>query len=521
MGAFTEENQLILSKKQYELFNNNSLFNGIKEVFKKSFPMGTNLFNIFNYEPDSTEEITENLIELNLVEQKLDEEEEFIDAFNSILNSFNYKYLKPLCKNSKWADIYLILSQNENENRVAKVYNKGLNGINKKIFESDVNKLMKINQENVVKVFNTGFFEFKGLYYFFIIMEYIKGKDFKELNPQIFFEESYIKRLRYFEQALDGINEFRKFFETHNDLFARNIMITDPDKNDERKIVIIDPGYSKFSYDPEDEDSDLYSIKEELVYLFLKQGEIAKITENISLRDLEFPEFRTMIKDLIREVEIGLSCENDVYKEYSQALKPSASSGPSDHRIQIILDLVKFKIVDYYREIKPDKKKKIRKLIDVLGTFNPLFTEKYGEGRLNSFIMYYFNVSSSNEFKPYLSKLHIEIPKRSSLIIAGDFALKVQKYMIEHKISECVSIGRVHGEYDTEIRSHSIFPQAMSFDYEFKPALKELRKRVFIRGETYEKQESKTEFIASSQSRLMTFIQSYSLDYYFQQFDIV
>lgn len=298
-------------------------------------------------------------------------------------------------------------------------------------------------------------------------------------------------------------------------------MITDLDKNNERKICIIDPGYSQYSYDPEDEDSDLYSIKEGIINLFLKQEEITKITENVSLRDLEFPELRMLIKNLIKEEEIELIRENDVHKEYSQVLLPSASTGPSDHRIQIILDLVKFKIVDYYREIIPDKKKKIRKLIDVLGTFNPLFTEKYGKGGLNSFITYYFNVSSSNEFQPHLSKLHIEMPRRSSLIIAGDFALKVQKYMMEHKISECVSIGRVHGEYDTEIRSHLIFPQEMSFDYEFKPALKELRKLGFIRGEPYENQDNKTEFIVHSQPKLTMFIQFYSLDYYFQHFDLV
>lgn len=76
-AGMTDENQLNLSKNQYEIFNRNPLFNGIREVFKKSFPMGTILFKIFNYKPDQSptkkdffEEITEHLKELGIVEQE-------------------------------------------------------------------------------------------------------------------------------------------------------------------------------------------------------------------------------------------------------------------------------------------------------------------------------------------------------------------------------------------------------------------------------------------------------------------
>jgi len=86
-----------------------------------------------------------------------------------------------------------------------------------------------------------------------------------------------------------------------------------------------------------------------------------------------------------------------------------------------------------------------------------------------------------------------------------------------NNLLENVLIGKVHGEYDTEIRSHLIFPQEMSFDKEFKPALKKLKNLGFIRGEPYENQDSKTEFIVSSQLNLTRFIESYSLDYYFKQ----
>lgn len=229
------------------------------------------------------------------------EEDEFNIAFNSALNYLGYQYLKPLDKSGSWADLYLVFSRDNTEIRLAKVYSKAFGLINKEIFESDANKLKKIDHENVVKVFNKGHFKIKDTPYFFLVMEYIKGQDFSEINSQIFFEEPYITRLKYFDQALDGINEFRKFFKLHHDLFGRNIMITDPDKNNERKIVIIDPGYSRYSYDPEDEDHDLYSIKEELFSLFLKPEEKSTIIDRVALNELEFPEIRDMIKNLIRE----------------------------------------------------------------------------------------------------------------------------------------------------------------------------------------------------------------------------
>ncbi len=204
-----------------------------------------------------------------------------------------------------------------------------------------------------------------------------------------------------------------------------------------------------------------------------------------------------------------------------QASLPPDPIGPNDHRIQFLLDLLKYKFVDYYRDIKPEKRKEMSKLIYILGTFNPIFLEKYGKGQFRSFIVDYFNVRNIKEFILRLKEFRIAIPRKSSLIIAGDFALKVQKYMNEHHLSECVLIKEVHGEFDTEIRSHKIFPQDMSFDNEFKPALKELRIYGFIRGKSYEDQNSRTEFVVLSQAKLKRIIELYSLDYYFQQhFDL-
>ena len=75
--GMTEENQLNLSKNQYEIFNRNPLFIGIREVFKKSFPLGSIQYKIFNYKTDQSPtkkdffaEITEHLKKLGIVEQE-------------------------------------------------------------------------------------------------------------------------------------------------------------------------------------------------------------------------------------------------------------------------------------------------------------------------------------------------------------------------------------------------------------------------------------------------------------------
>ncbi len=239
------------------------------------------------------------------------EEDELISTFITKLDDNGYQYLQPLDKNSSWANLYLIFSKDENELRVAKVYSKALTNLNRENFESDANKLRNINHENVVKFFNKGYFQVGGIPYFFIIMEYVRGQDFSEVNSKVFHERPLLERLKYFKEALDGINEFRKNFVLHHDLHSGNIMITDLDINSKRKIIVIDPGYSRYAYDPGDEDHDLFSIKEGIFNLFLKKEEINRITEGITLRDLKFPEIRNIITKLIEEENKRDESRND------------------------------------------------------------------------------------------------------------------------------------------------------------------------------------------------------------------
>ncbi|MFX0070005.1 MAG: protein kinase [Candidatus Hermodarchaeota archaeon] len=201
------------------------------------------------------------------------------------------------------AEIYNVYSKEDNIVRVAKVYDEPLGRINEDVYLSDAKKLMNIDHENVVKIMDKGIIEYEEEKYFFLIMELIRGKSFEEIDDRIFFERPYTERLGYFVQALNGVNEFRDKFELHRDLHAGNVMLTDEDINKERKIKIIDPGSSRYSYEPEDEDVDLFYIKEGFINMFLRPEEITGINEKVKLDDLTFPEFRKFIEELSEEEE--------------------------------------------------------------------------------------------------------------------------------------------------------------------------------------------------------------------------
>ena len=238
----------------------------------------------------------------------------FRDAFNSALENKGYVYLEPMNKHGGWAEIYYVYSKEDKIVRIAKVYNEPLGLINKENYQSDAKKLMNIDHENVVKILDKGIIEYEGENYFFLIMELIRGKSFEEIDSRILFERPYNERLGYFVQALNGVNEFRENFELHRDLHPGNIMLSDEDINKERRIKIIDPGSSRYSYEPEEEDVDLFYIKESFINLFLRPEEINNISKRKKIKDLEFPEFRELIIKLNEEEERKLQSERTNYE---------------------------------------------------------------------------------------------------------------------------------------------------------------------------------------------------------------
>ncbi|MHA1230950.1 MAG: protein kinase domain-containing protein [Candidatus Helarchaeota archaeon] len=231
------------------------------------------------------------------------ESDEFIEAFKSTLESKGYIYLEPMEKSGEWGRLYFVYDCNYKEIRVVKVYKEPIDRINENKYISDARKLMKINNENVVKFIDYGTMEYEGNKFFFLIMEYIRGKSFEELDLRLFYEQPYLERLKFFSQFLDAINEFRKDFELHRDLHPGNVMLLD-NVNIEKKIKVIDPGSSRYSFEPKSEDIDLYAIKRNIIELFLTNEEISNLDEEFDLKNLNFPKLRDQIKRLcIEEIE--------------------------------------------------------------------------------------------------------------------------------------------------------------------------------------------------------------------------
>ena len=86
------DNQLNPYENQYEIFIRNPLFKGVSEVFKKSFPIDSPLYNIFNYKPDKllTEENKSNKIY-----QKI--EEKYPECYFQLKNQLDELNFRKIC----------------------------------------------------------------------------------------------------------------------------------------------------------------------------------------------------------------------------------------------------------------------------------------------------------------------------------------------------------------------------------------------------------------------------------------
>lgn len=257
------------------------------------------------------------------------------------------------------------------------------------------------------------------------------------------------------------------------------------------------------------------------ILLLIDESQINNMPFDVADTQIEVYNMNNLRNTLKKLMEIKLKepLPPKRYHFIPSILPTTPIGGTGDHRVQPLIDLIKYKVGDYYREITPEKKIIIRKLINILGTFNPIFLKYTKSGGLVLLISDYFGISLK-DFQSQLEKdkIHIKMPRRSNFIIAGDFAFKIQKYKNIHPGLEDILIGDVHGEFDTEIQMHEIFPQSMNIINEFLPALRELRNLGFIKGEQYKDQSSNTKFLSRSEMDLKRFIEIYSLDYYFQQY---
>lgn len=226
------------------------------------------------------------------------QENNFIESLKKEMEKRFYTFIEPMKKEGSWGVLFKFYSKTDDKPRVIKVYKEPINESNQKIYESDALKLKKFQHENIVKSHGTGIVDYEEKKYFFIILDYIEGKALDEINPDLFKDTPFSKRIETLAQALETIGSFREKFEMHNDLHLGNLMYSD------NRIIIIDFGVSIFAYKPPSGDYDLYEIKNELIDFFLKKEEIQEIFKDKDLKSIKFGELKGLINYILKRVKL-------------------------------------------------------------------------------------------------------------------------------------------------------------------------------------------------------------------------
>lgn len=132
------------------------------------------------------------------------------------------------------------IDDEDNNLVIIKMFNKpyvGDSDLQKQVFSREVEALDKLNHKNIVRILDRGYDE--GFKAYYIVLEHIKGKTFKESYDDIRGYE-YVQKLELMSQVVDGIEYLHKKNIVHRDLKPSNLMF---DENN--TVKIIDFGISK------------------------------------------------------------------------------------------------------------------------------------------------------------------------------------------------------------------------------------------------------------------------------------
>lgn len=123
---------------------------------------------------------------------------------------------------------------------IIKMFNKpniGDENLQKQVFNREVESLDKLNHKNIVRILDRGYDE--GFKAFFIVLEYIQGRNFKEAFEDIC-RYTYAQKLELMAQVIEGIEYLHKKNIVHRDLKPSNLML-----QKDGTIKIIDFGISR------------------------------------------------------------------------------------------------------------------------------------------------------------------------------------------------------------------------------------------------------------------------------------
>lgn len=150
-----------------------------------------------------------------------------------------YKLKKKDIGGGNMASIYLCEDTDVDDDEmdssvIVKMFNKPNSGdedLQKQVFNREVESLDKLNHKNIVRILDRGYDEkFKA---FFIVLEYIRGDNFKEAFEDIC-KYKYAQKLELMEQVVEGVEYLHRKNIVHRDLKPSNLML---DKNGTVKVI--------------------------------------------------------------------------------------------------------------------------------------------------------------------------------------------------------------------------------------------------------------------------------------------
>ena len=193
---------------------------------------------------------------------------DFLSLLKEELKKMDYLFIKPLEKSGVWGELHLIFHELTEENRILKVYKVPLDESSKSVLIKQDKKLSLIEHENVVKIYQSGYFVFNKQKIRYSILEYfINSKSLEQLTPKVFQEKSLEIRLDLALSLIKTIKYIRERGFVHGNLHEGHILIS-PDN----ELKVIDPGISKISKIPTDSDREF--IQSLLMEYFFSENEL-------------------------------------------------------------------------------------------------------------------------------------------------------------------------------------------------------------------------------------------------------